>query len=71
MLTIFKLNSHNAPTKLWNAESSRMMLVSKSHYHSLNTLRIKVCQKWMCHMLPRLLPLLLQLLLPIIGYPFS
>ena len=29
-LTISKLNSHRAPTKSWNAESSRMTLASKS-----------------------------------------
>src|SRR5260221_4657410 len=30
LLTISKLNLHNVPTQLWNAESSRMTPVSKS-----------------------------------------
>jgi hypothetical protein len=37
--------------------------VEKPLYRSLNAFRIKICQKWMCCLLPRLLMLLLLLLL--------
>jgi len=45
--------------------------VEKLLYRSLNALRIKVYQKWMCHLLSRLLLLLLLLLFPTTGHPLS
>jgi len=39
----------------------------KPLYRSLNVLRIKVHQKWMCHLLPRSV----LLLFPTTGYPLS
>ena len=68
MVTISKLNLREIAERRIFQNDAR---IEKSPDHILNTLQIKTCQRWMYHMLPRLLLLLLLLLLPTIGYPFS
>jgi hypothetical protein len=72
MPTISKVNLHNMPTKLWNAESSRMTPVWKIRRIATSTPSESVVyQEWMDRKLLRLLLASFLLLFATTGHPLS